>query len=243
MSRTGRTDSENAGGLAGAESASSPGTMNATSPWILEVRDVAKGDFLAITGASGSGKSTLLHLLGGLDEPTEGTVLFRGECLGGTQRGAACITLDTYRARFAGFIFQSFHLLPSLNAMENVQVPMLGAGAHAHNREEKARALLVELGLEHRLGQYPTQLSAGERQRVAIARALINRPAVLLADEPTGAVDTAAGEDIGALLQELNAAGQTLIVVTHNPELAARYTRRVIAIADGHVASDTGALL
>src|ERR1700691_425451 len=137
---------------------------------------IVAGDFLAITGPSGSGKSTLLHLLGGLDLATEGTVLFRGQHLGKSQNGAAAIDIDTYRARWAGFIFQSFHLLPSLNALENVQVPMLGTGDHRHDREERARALLVELGLEHRLNQFPNQLSAGERQRVAIARSLVNDP-------------------------------------------------------------------
>jgi putative ABC transport system ATP-binding protein len=228
-------------------------TAGAGSPWILEVRDVkksyeggaiealrgvslgvAKGDFLAITGASGSGKSTLLHLLGGLDEPTEGTVLFRGECLGATLNGAACITLDAYRARFAGFIFQSFHLLPSLTAMENVQVPLLGGVQHA-NRQERARALLVELGLEHRLGQYPAQLSAGERQRVAIARALVNEPQVLLADEPTGNLDSVNSAkilEILAAVQEKH--GTTLIMVTHDLNIAATAHRHV-AMKDGRI--------
>lgn len=230
------------------------GTGGAGSPWILEVRDVkksyeggriealrgvslgvAKGDFLAITGASGSGKSTLLHLLGGLDTPTEGSVLFRGEYLGGASDGAACITLDAYRARFAGFIFQSFHLLPSLNAMENVQVPMLGSGAHHANREEKARALLVELGLEQRLRQYPTQLSAGERQRVAIARALVNEPRVLLADEPTGNLDSVNSAKILELLAQVQERyGTTLIMVTHDLDIAATAHRHV-AMRDGRI--------
>jgi len=237
-----------------------PGAGNAdmggasASPLILEVRNVkksyecgriealrgvslgvAKGDFLAITGASGSGKSTLLHLLGGLDEPTEGTVLFRGECLGGANSGAACITLDTYRARFAGFIFQSFHLLPSLNAMENVQVPLLGGGAQPVNREEKARALLVELGLEHRLNQYPTQLSAGERQRVAIARALVNEPQVLLADEPTGNLDSVNSAKILEILASVQERhGTTLVMVTHDLNIAATAHRHV-AMKDGQI--------
>jgi putative ABC transport system ATP-binding protein len=221
------------------------------SPWILEVRDVkksyeggriealrgvslgvARGDFLAITGASGSGESTLLHLLGGLDEPSQGSVLFRGECLGGKQNGGACITLDAYRARFAGFIFQSFHLLPSLNAMENVQVPLLGGVKHA-NREEKARALLVELGLEHRLRQYPTQLSAGERQRVAIARALVNDPQVLLADEPTGNLDSVNSAKILEILAQVQQRhGTTLVMVTHDLNIAATAHRHV-AMKDG----------
>jgi putative ABC transport system ATP-binding protein len=225
-----------------------------TSPWILEVRDVkksyengtiealrgvslgiAQGDFLAITGASGSGKSTLLHLLGGLDTPTEGTVLFRGQPLGKSQNGVASIDLDTYRATSAGFIFQSFHLLPSLNALENVQVPMLGTGSHPHNREERARALLIELGLEHRLRQFPTQLSAGERQRVAIARSLVNEPQVLLADEPTGNLDSVNSAKILEILAQVQQRhGTTLIMVTHDLSIAATAHRHV-AMRDGRI--------
>jgi ABC-type lipoprotein export system ATPase subunit len=233
---------------------------NATAPaaatprWILEVRDVKKsyengtiealrgvslgvaaGDFLAITGASGSGKSTLLHLLGGLDIPTEGYVLFRGQCVGKSQNGVAALDLDTYRARWAGFIFQSFHLLPALNALENVQVPMLGSRGYPHKREERARALLVELGLEHRLHQYPNQLSAGERQRVAIARSLVNEPQVLLADEPTGNLDSVNSArilEILALIQQRH--GTTLIMVTHDLSIAATAHRHV-AMRDGRI--------
>jgi len=225
-----------------------------TSPWILEVRDVkksyengtiealrgvslgiAQGDFLAITGASGSGKSTLLHLLGGLDTPTEGTVLFRGQPIGKSQNGVASIDLDTYRATSAGFIFQSFHLLPSLNALENVQVPMLGTGSHPHNREERARVLLIELGLEHRLRQYPTQLSAGERQRVAIARSLVNEPQVLLADEPTGNLDSVNSAKILEILAQVQQRhGTTLIMVTHDLSIAATAHRHV-AMRDGRI--------
>jgi putative ABC transport system ATP-binding protein len=225
-----------------------------SSEWLLEVRDlkksyengtiealrgvnlgIAAGDFLAITGPSGSGKSTLLHLLGGLDVATEGTVLFRGQPVGKSPNGAPSIDLDTYRARWAGFIFQSFHLLPSLNALENVQVPMLGTGGHRHGREEKARAILVELGLEHRLRQYPTQLSAGERQRVAIARSLVNNPEVLLADEPTGNLDSVNSAKILELLAEVQARyGMTLIMVTHDESIAASAHRHV-AMRDGRI--------
>jgi lipoprotein-releasing system ATP-binding protein len=191
--------------------------------------NIAAGDFLAISGASGSGKSTMLHLLGGLDTPTQGSVLFRGQCIGKAQNGAPAIDLDTYRARWVGFIFQSFHLLASLNAMENVQVPMLGNKAHIPNREEKARALLVELGLEHRLRQYPNQLSAGERQRVAIARALVNDPPLLLADEPTGNLDSVNSGKILQLLAEIQARhGMTLIMVTHDEGIAASAHRHVV---------------
>jgi lipoprotein-releasing system ATP-binding protein len=222
------------------------------SPALLEVRDlrkcyengtiealrgvslsVAAGDFLAITGASGSGKSTLLHLLGGLDVASDGAVLFRGQSVGRSQTGTVCIDLDTYRARYAGFIFQSFHLLPSLNALENVQVPMLGTGSHRRDREERARSLLVELGLEHRLRQYPTQLSAGERQRVAIARALVNEPQVLLADEPTGNLDSVNSAKILEILAQVQQRhGTTLVMVTHDPGIAATAHRHV-AMKDG----------
>jgi len=223
-----------------------------SSEWLLEARDlkksyedgriealrgvnlgVAAGDFLAITGASGSGKSTLLQLMGGLDSPTSGSVLFRGERLGATGDDAASIDLDSYRARWAGFIFQAFHLLPSLNALENVQVPLLGREGNGRKREEKARQMLVEVGLEHRLTQYPGQLSAGERQRVAIARSLANDPEVLLADEPTGNLDSVNSAKIVEMLVELQARrGMTLIIVTHDQGIAASAHRHVV-IRDG----------
>jgi putative ABC transport system ATP-binding protein len=139
---------------------------------------IEAGEYLAISGASGSGKSTLLQLLGGLDTPTSGEVLFQNAKLG------TAIGLDTYRARHVGFIFQAFYLLPTLRAIENVQVPMLALTEAGSRRAQRAEALLVEMGLEHRLKQYPNELSAGERQRVAIARALANSPSILLADEP-----------------------------------------------------------
>jgi putative ABC transport system ATP-binding protein len=222
--------------------------------WLLEVRDlkksyengtiealrgvslgIAKGDFLAITGPSGSGKSTLLHLLGGLDVATEGLVLFRGQPIGKGHNGEEVIDLDTYRARWAGFIFQSFHLLPSLNTLENVQVPLLGSKTKAHNREDRARALLVELGLEHRLKQFPTQLSAGERQRVAIARSLINEPQVLLADEPTGNLDSVNSAKILEILAQVQERhGTTLIMVTHDLGIAATAHRHV-SMRDGRI--------
>jgi ABC-type lipoprotein export system ATPase subunit len=229
-------------------------TTTPRSEYLLEARDLKKsyengaiealrgvslgivaGDFLAITGPSGSGKSTLLHLLGGLDLATEGTVLFRGQPVGKSQNGVAAIDIDTYRARWAGFIFQSFHLLPALNALENVQVPMLGTGSHRRDREERARALLVELGLEPRLRQYPNQLSAGERQRVAIARSLVNNPAVLLADEPTGNLDSVNSAKILDLLAQIQERhGTTLIMVTHDLNIAATAHRHV-AMRDGRI--------
>jgi len=233
------------------EAAIGPG-RGVSSEWLLEARDlkksyedgriealrgvnlgVAAGDFLAITGASGSGKSTLLQLMGGLDSPTSGSVLFRGERLGATGDDAASIDLDSYRARWAGFIFQAFHLLPSLNALENVQVPLLGREGNGRKRKEKARQMLVEVGLEHRLTQYPGQLSAGERQRVAIARSLANDPEVLLADEPTGNLDSVNSAKIVEMLVELQARrGMTLIIVTHDQGIAASAHRHVV-IRDG----------
>jgi putative ABC transport system ATP-binding protein len=187
-------------------------TDNRSGPQ-LEVRDLRKsyddgriealrgvdlsieaGEHIAISGASGSGKSTLLHLLGGLDVPTTGQVLFRGQTLDH-------IGLDDYRARQLGFIFQAFHLIPTLRAIENVQVPMLAIGTDATTRATRAKALLLEMGLEHRLNQYPNELSAGERQRVAIARALANSPSVLLADEPTGNLDSVNSAHVMELLR------------------------------------------
>ena len=144
-----------------------------------------------------------------------------------------------YRRRQVGMIFQFFNLLDDMTVIDNVLLPAQLAGIGAAAARERADRLLVALRIAHRRDAYPARLSGGERQRAAIARALVNEPAVLLADEPTGAVDTAAGEEIGALLRELNAAGQTLILVTHNPDLAARYARRVVAIADGGIASDS----
>ena len=190
---------------------------------------IAPGEFITISGPSGSGKSTLLQLLGGLDTPTSGEVLFRGKNLG------TAIDLDDYRSTHVGFIFQAFYLLPSLNAMENVQVPWLGGGTAPQGREETARALLCELGLEHRLRQYPSQLSAGERQRVAIARSLANDPEILLADEPTGNLDsanTAKTMDILKGIQQRR--GMTLIIVTHEDEIAESAPRH-IRMRDGRI--------
>lgn len=228
---------------------SSPATTNGAP--LLEVRALVKhyeggriealrgvdlavtaGEFVTITGASGSGKSTLLHMLGGLDVPTSGEVLFRGKPLG-SNHGAP--GLDEFRARSVGFIFQAFYLLPALNALENVQVPMLAVKGAAREREQKARALLVEMGLEERLGQYPAQLSAGERQRVAIARSLANDPELLLADEPTGNLDSVNSARIMEILQDIQRQrGMTLVVVTHDEHIAAAAPRHV-RMKDGRV--------
>jgi ABC-type lipoprotein export system ATPase subunit len=192
---------------------------------------VKAGDFVSISGASGSGKSTLLHMLGGLDLATSGNVLFKGKKLG------TDVDLDTYRSRHVGFIFQAFHLLPSLRAIENVQVPWLGGSSNGGGRVEKAEALLREMGMGHRLHQYPQQLSAGERQRVAIARSLANDPDVLLADEPTGNLDSVNSAKIMEILIGLQAArGMTLIVVTHEDSIAESAPRH-IRMRDGRILS------
>jgi putative ABC transport system ATP-binding protein len=199
---------------------------------------VAAGDAVAIMGPSGSGKSTLLNLIAGMDRPTSGVIRVGGQRVDRLSETAAA----RFRRRQVGTIFQFFNLLDDMTVIENVLLPAQLAGTPAAAARRRAGELLATLRIAHRRDAYPARLSGGERQRVAIARALVNRPAVLLADEPTGAVDTATGEEIGALLRDLNAAGQTLILVTHNPDLAARYSRRVVAIADGRIASDTGAL-
>jgi putative ABC transport system ATP-binding protein len=184
---------------------------------------------MAISGASGSGKSTLLQLLGGLDKPSSGEVLFQNAALG------SVIGLDTYRAHHVGFIFQAFYLLPTLRAIENVQVPMLALPGNGNSRAERAEALLREMGLEHRLYQYPNELSAGERQRVAIARALANHPEILLADEPTGNLDSVNSARIMEILTGIqNQRGMTLIIVTHENEIANAAPRHV-RIRDGRI--------
>jgi len=190
---------------------------------------ICAGEFLAISGPSGSGKSTLLHLLGGLDFPTSGEVLFRGAKLGTT------IDLDDYRSQKLGFIFQAFHLIPTLSVLENVQVPMLALSPCPRNRRDRAEKLLVELGLEHRLRQYPNELSAGERQRVAIGRALANNPEILLADEPTGNLDSVNSAKTMEILKGIQKQrGMTLIVVTHENDVAHSAARQ-IRLRDGRI--------
>jgi putative ABC transport system ATP-binding protein len=190
---------------------------------------IQAGEYIAISGASGSGKSTLLQLLGGLDVPTSGEVLFENAILGTT------INLDEYRAHRVGFVFQAFYLLPTLRAIENVQVPMMGVSSNSSSRADRAEALLRELGLEHRLTQYPTELSAGERQRVAIARALANNPSILLADEPTGNLDSVNSARIMEILTGIQKKrGMTLIIVTHENDIANAAPRH-IRIRDGKV--------
>jgi putative ABC transport system ATP-binding protein len=185
---------------------------------------------MAIVGPSGSGKSTLLQLLGGIDIPSSGTV----EILGTRLDRLSDRELTRLRLTRLGFIFQRFHLLPVLTARENVELPMSEAGVRGPERRERARRLLEYVGLGHRAEHRATQLSGGEMQRVAIARALANRPAVVLADEPTGELDAATGQEILALFRRLNADGTTLVVVTHDDRLAAE-AGRVIHMLDGVV--------
>jgi putative ABC transport system ATP-binding protein len=191
---------------------------------------VDSGDYVAIAGPSGSGKSTLLQLLGGIDTPSSGSV----EILGTALESLGDAALTRLRLTRLGFIFQRFHLLPVLTARENVELPMSEAGVRRSERRERARELLEFVGLGHRAEHLATQLSGGEMQRVAIARALANRPAVLLADEPTGELDAATGREILALFRRLNAAGTTLVVVTHDDRLAAE-AGRVVHMLDGAV--------
>ena len=189
---------------------------------------IAEREFVAITGPSGCGKSTLLHILGGLDRPSSGQVLFRGRPLFDDR-------LDQFRARQLGFVFQSFHLIPTLSALENVQVPMFESDGRRGDRPGRARKLLEEVGLAHRVGHMPKQLSVGERQRVAIARALANAPCLLLADEPTGNLDSSTQSEVLDLLRLLRSERSlTLVIVTHSSEVAAA-ADRVIAIRDGIV--------
>jgi len=191
---------------------------------------VDRGDYVAIAGPSGSGKSTLLQLLGGIDTPSAGSVEILGTRLDTLSDGQ----LTRLRLTRLGFIFQRFHILPVLTARENVELPMAEAGVSRVERQARARELLAYVGLAHRAEHRATQLSGGEMQRVAIARALANRPAVLLADEPTGELDAATGHDILDLFRRLNADGTTLVVVTHDERLAAQ-AARVVHMLDGSI--------
>ena len=196
--------------------------------------DVAAGEVAAVMGPSGSGKSTLLNLIAGLDRPTEGTVTVAGRRIDNLSESG----LARFRARHVGIIFQFFNLLDDLTVADNVLLPAQLAGLSRRQARARVAELLAALRIEQHKDAYPGRLSGGERQRVAIARALVNRPPLLLADEPTGALDTAAGEEIGELLRDLNTAGHTLVLVTHNPDLAGHYASRTVHIADGLVFPD-----
>jgi putative ABC transport system ATP-binding protein len=196
---------------------------------------VAEGEAVAVMGPSGSGKSTLLNLIAGLDRVTSGTITVAGERIDKLSE----TRLAVFRRQRIGMIFQFFNLLEDLTVADNVLLPAQLAGLPKKLARKRAAELLATLRITEHRDAYPDRLSGGERQRVAIARALVNRPALLLADEPTGALDTATGEEIGELLRDLNRSGQTLVLVTHNPELAARYASRTVHIVDGVIASDS----
>lgn len=194
---------------------------------------VQPGEYVAITGPSGSGKSTLLQLAGGIDTPSGGSV----QLLGTRLETLSDRELTRLRLLRLGFVFQRFHLLPVLTARENVELPLAEAGVKPAPRRERARELLAYVGLGHREGHRATQLSGGEMQRVAIARALANRPAILLADEPTGELDVATGREILDLFRRLNRDGTTLLVVTHDERLASQ-AGRVVHMLDGRIVAD-----
>jgi len=197
---------------------------------------VQPGDYLAVVGTSGSGKSTLMHLLGGLDRPTAGTLLIGG-------RDVATLSpteMARLRNETIGFVFQSFHLLPRTTAQDNVALPLVYRGIGRRERRERAAAMLERVGLGHRIGHRPNQMSGGEQQRVAIARALVTGPSVLLADEPTGNLDSVTGQSVLALLESLNAEGVAVVVVTHDRDVAAR-ARRQIVMRDGLIVPDAAA--
>ena len=197
---------------------------------------VRQGEFLALLGTSGSGKSTLLNLIAGLDHPSDGSLRIFDQDLAGMSRK----DLSLHRRRNVGIIFQSFNLVPSMTAAENVALAMIFAGVPRAEREARASALLESIGLKGRQHHRPKELSGGEQQRVAIARALSNNPQILLADEPTGTLDSRTSAEIVRLLQDLNVRdGRTVIMVTHDPALAATYARRTMTMLDGAIIEDT----
>jgi putative ABC transport system ATP-binding protein len=228
--------------------------MTALIPLLIEARDLVKtytmgdqtvhalrgvtlsiaaGEFVAIMGASGSGKSTLMNILGCLDLPTTGHYQLAGEAVDAMAQDQ----LASIRNRRIGFVFQQFNLLPRTSALENVELPMLYAGIKADERRSRAQAALARVGLAERSGHTPSELSGGQQQRVAIARALVNQPQFILADEPTGALDTQTSEDIMQLLTQLNAQGMTVVIVTHENDIAA-WARRKLLFKDGQIVQD-----
>ncbi len=191
---------------------------------------VEQGEFVSILGPSGSGKSTMMNILGCLDVPTSGTYNLAGTLVGSLSRAEQA----QIRNSEIGFVFQSFQLLPRLNAIENVELPLIYAGVGASERHRRATELLTRMGLGDKLRNLPTQLSGGQQQRVAIARALINGPSVLLADEPTGALDQKTGAQVMELFGEIHAEGKTIVMITHEPEIA-QHAERIVTILDGYL--------
>lgn len=194
---------------------------------------VEEGEFVAVMGPSGSGKSTLMNIIGCLDQPTSGKYFLGGQDVSTLDASA----LADIRNRLLGFVFQSFNLLPRTSAVENVELPMVYAGVPAKERRDRAIEALGRVGLGNRLDHRPNQLSGGQQQRVAIARAIVNRPRVIVADEPTGALDSRTSLEIMALFQELVAAGMTVVLVTHEPDIAA-FAGRLLVVRDGNIVSD-----
>jgi len=195
--------------------------------------DIPRNQYIAIIGPSGSGKSTLMNIIGCLDTPTAGEYVLSGETVGGLDRNR----LAEIRNRHVGFVFQNFNLLPYASALENVELPLLFAGVPAKERHERAAAMLERVDLKDRMDHKPTELSGGQMQRVAIARALVNQPAIILADEPTGNLDSSSGKGIVGLFGELHAAGQTIVIITHDAAVA-RLAHRVVRISDGQITED-----
>ncbi|OIJ17185.1 macrolide ABC transporter ATP-binding protein [Anaerobacillus alkalilacustris] len=194
---------------------------------------VNQGDFLAIMGPSGSGKSTLMNIIGCLDQPTSGTYQFEGIDITAYND----VELSKVRNQFIGLVFQQFQLLPRLTALKNVELPMIYAGFSKKERKEMALEALTKVGLANRVHHLPNELSGGQKQRVAIARALVNNPRVILADEPTGALDTKTSESIMELLTQLNREGTTILIVTHEQEVAA-FTEKTIIVRDGEIVNE-----